>query len=179
MVGLACKIDAGGPAYTNDAIPISTQAAGSLEDTVRDSIKSGSENSVIAFTLDESQVTSYLTYKLDQSEKPFLQDIQIELRDGFITLYGKSDQGVITSSVMVKIFPRVNEDGNVNLDITTVDAGPFQAPQTFLDKISKELNNLLNNQFSPVSDHFKVKTIYIADGMITIGGEVQADSQNN
>jgi uncharacterized protein YpmS len=172
MLVLACKIDAGGPTYTKGVIPISTEAAGSLEDTIKSAVKGGTDNSIVAFTLNESQLTSYLAYQLAKSNNPILQEVQVELHDDQITLYGISTQGIISASVMLTLLPQVNADGSIQLNIINADAGPIQAPQSTLDRISNEINAFINNQFSPVSDHFRVKTIYIADGMITIGGEI-------
>ena len=65
LATLACMINIGGPAYPDQTIPVSTDAAGELQSSVQTAVVVGEASGLETLVVTESQATSYLAERLE------------------------------------------------------------------------------------------------------------------
>ena len=103
LAGLACGsgIGIGAPTAPASPIPISTEAAGELEDLWQTALNNPGPNGEVTVVMTEEQVTSYVALKMAEEPDNPLTNIQIFLRDGKMTLKGDAKLGAITAPASV------------------------------------------------------------------------------
>src|SRR5512143_1667060 len=101
LASLACTLFVGGPDYPPDPIPVSPEAAQSLRDQVKQAFESGVAGGSITFQVNESQLTSLLTYRLAQDKNPLLTEPKVLLRDGQMQVFGKVHRGIFLANVAI------------------------------------------------------------------------------
>src|SRR5215211_5740182 len=95
LTSLACTINVGGPDYSSlPPIPVSGEAAQSIQAELQRAIEAAAQTGVITVNLTEPQITSYLATRLQNDPnlqrdgKPLINDPQVYLRDGQMQIYG-------------------------------------------------------------------------------------------
>ena len=181
LTSLACMINVGGPDYSSlPAIPVSAEAAASIQDEIRRAVEAAAQTGVITVNLTEPQITSYLASRmqtdpsLQQSDnKPLITEPQVYLRDGQMQIYGKTQQGMFTANIGIIVSVGVDADGQPLIEITSADFGPFPAPEGLRDTISAMIREAYTGSLGPVATGLRIETISIADGVMTITGRVR------
>lgn len=170
---LACTIFVGGPDYPDTPIPVSTQAVGTLQDQVQQAVVNGAESGIVTFQINESQLTSYLAYQFQSESDPLLTDPQVLLRDGQMTIYGKAQSGMFIANLSIATQVSVDENGQPQIAITQSDFGPLPAPQGLNDAVSALLEEAFTGSLGPVATGFRLESITIADGVMTVTGRIK------
>jgi hypothetical protein len=173
LASLACTVFIGGPDYPAEAIPVSTEAAQSIQDQVRQALDAGAGTGVVAFQINESQLTSYLTYKLAEQANPFMTEPKAFLRDNQIQVFGKVQRGMLAANVAVILAIGTDAAGAPAMQVISADFGPFDAPEGLNDAISKLINEAYTGSFGPAATGFRLDSITIADGLMTLSGRVK------
>jgi hypothetical protein len=168
---LACDLAVGGPTPPGPAIPVSTEAAGELQQIWKTALESSS-NGEVGVTITEEQLTSFLAYKLAAQANPPLRDPQVYLRDGKIYIYGTARAGNISTTALMAVALVVNNDGSFKFSIDEADFGPLPVPDKLLASVSAGLNEAFTGQFGSLASGFKVTNAAIADGQMIILGTV-------
>lgn len=159
LASLACTFYTGGPDYSDlTPIPVSTEAAQSLQDGIKKSIEDGLVTGVVTMTITEPQITSYLALRLQsdpslqqENSTPLITDPQVYLRDGQMKIYGKTQQGMFAANIGIIVNVGVDAEGKPKIEIASADFGPFPAPEGINETI----------------------TAIIADGIMTIIGRIR------
>lgn len=170
---LACSVFVGGPAYPDTPIPVSTDAVQSLQDQASTAVAGGVQTGTISLQISESQLTSYLAYKLNSQANPLITDPQVQLRNGQMTVFGKAQQGMFNANVSVTMNVSVDDQGQPKIDITQADFGPLPAPQGLNNAVSSMLQEAFTGSLGPVATGFRLETITIADGVMTVTGRIK------
>lgn len=170
LVSLACQIAIGGPTPSR-TVPVSTEAAGSLEDSWKTVMDSPDVNSPIAITLTEEQLTSFLAIQLSQQTDPLLTNPQVLLQNGQVEIFGQAQRGSIQANVRITLQVSANETGDLKISLASVDMGPIPAPQSLLDQISTTLDETMKSSIGSTAAGIKIESIYISDGLLTISGQ--------
>ncbi len=181
LASLACTLYAGGPDYSDLApIPVSTEAAQSLQDGIKKSIEDGLVSGVITITITEPQITSYLALRLQsdpslqqENSTPLITDPQVYLRDGQMKIYGKTQQGVFAANIGIIVNVGVDAEGKPTIEIASADFGPFPAPEGINETITAIIEEAYTGSFGPVATGLRIETITIADGLMTIVGRIR------
>jgi hypothetical protein len=173
LVILACTINIGGPAYPTRAIPVSTEAIGELQATVDAAIASSGNSGQVTLEISETQLTSYLAYWLSTQSQPILVNPQAYLQNGQIQLYGTAVQGNFEATAKIVMMAGVDQQGQLLLDITSADFGPLPVPTGLLDAITGAIKEAYTGALGPVATGFRLTTISVADGTMTIAGQVK------
>jgi hypothetical protein len=66
---------------------------------------------------------------------------------------------------------KIDKNGQPKLNLVSADFGPLPAPAGLLDSLSSVLNEAYTGSIGPYVTGFKIESIYIGDGMITITGK--------
>ena len=170
---LACNLPVSGLKPAVQKIPVSDQAAQSLESTVTSNLENATSSQPVVITLSEEQITSYLAKYLRENTEFQLTDPQVHLRNGRAEIDGKYQQGVLSANITLIVAVTVDENGNPKATITSADFGPIPAPTNMLDTLSATINESLTGSLGPSVTGIKISSIQISDGLITISGTRQ------
>lgn len=181
LASLACTFYTGGPDYSDlTPIPVSTEAAQSLQDGIKKSIEDGLVTGVVTMTITEPQITSYLALRLQsdpslqqENSTPLITDPQVYLRDGQMKIYGKTQQGMFAANIGIIVNVGVDAEGKPKIEIASADFGPFPAPEGINETITAIIEEAYTGSFGPVATGIRIETITIADGIMTIIGRIR------
>lgn len=174
LSGLACgaPFGLGAPTAPASPIPVSTEAAGELEDLWQNAIDNADENGQITVVMTEEQVTSYVALKLaEQPENP-IENVQIFLRDGKMTLQGDAKIGSLNAPATLVINVTVDADGQLVAEIEDADFGPVPVPSSMLTSLNDAIQESLTNELTIDSTQLTITSIAIADGKMSFSGTV-------
>lgn len=169
----ACTINVGGPEYPTPAIPISTEAVGALENNIQTAVAAGADSGDVTLLLTEPELTSYLYYKLESQTNPFITNPQVYLRENEMRIYGTAIQGNFEAFVKIVVAASVDEQGQLQIDLTTVDFGPLPVPGGLNEIVTAIIKEAYTGALGPVATGFRLETIKIAEGLMTITGRTR------
>jgi hypothetical protein len=170
---LACTISVGGPDYPPDRIPVSTEAVGQAQSAVQTAVALGLQTGTVTLELTEPQLTSFLTYKLQEQQDPFITDPQVQLRDGGITVYGTAKQGYFIATVKIVLSAGIDANGQLKIELTSADFGPLPVPAGLRDIVTAAVQEAYTGALGPVATGFRLESITIADGTMTVVGKIK------
>jgi uncharacterized protein YpmS len=173
LAALACTMFVGGPDYPDERVPVSTEAVGNLKDQISAAETSAAQNGTLTLTLNEVQITSLLAAKLNEQSDPFLTEPQVYLRNGEIQIYGKAVQGNFQANVRIILTVTLDTNGKPIIHITSTDLGPLPAPESLNSAISQMIDEIFTGAIGPAAIGFRLETITIADGVMTLTGRVR------
>lgn len=173
LVTLACTMFVGGPEYPEETIPISAEAVLNLRAQIEAAVLAGAESGVITLQITEEQITSYIALKMAEQQSPPLQEPQVFLRDGQMQLYGKVQRGNFIANVLVALTVTVDELGQPKIEIASADFGPFPAPDGLKQSLTALITEAYTGSLGPVATGFRLDTIYIANGIMTVTGQIK------
>jgi uncharacterized protein YpmS len=170
---LACSIFVGGPAFPPTPIPGSTEAVQSLHDQVNQAMTAGAQSGTVSLQITESQLTSYLSYYLSSQPNPMITNPQVVLQNGKIQLFGQAEGTLLTANVSIRMQVMVDPNGQPKINITQTDFGPLPVPQGLNDTVSGLVQQAFTGSLGPVATGFRLETVTIADGLMTVTGRIK------
>jgi hypothetical protein len=173
FASLACTMFVGGPDYTEGAIPVSTDSVGQLQDEFKKAQEQAIQTGTLTLTINETQLTSVLAYKLQQDPDPLLTDPQVYLRDGQIKIYGKATQGNLQANVGIVLSLSLDPTGKPVITVISADFGPLPAPEGINSAISAAVEEAFTGSIGPAALGFRLETVTIADGVMTLSGRTK------
>jgi hypothetical protein len=171
LAGLACSTGLGSPTQPASPIPVSTESAGQLESAWETAV-ANPQNGQVTVVMTEQQITSYAAIKLAADPQSPIQNPQIFLRNGQMSLYGTAKANGVLLPVAIGLSIAPAADGTVSVTIQSINFGPFPAPASLRDTLSSSINNLITTQVANGNTNFKVTDIKIGDGQMTVTGTV-------
>ena len=181
LTSLACTVFVGGPDYSSlPPIPVSAEAAASIQDELKRAAEAAAQTGVITVNLTEPQITSYLAARiqtdpsLQQSDnKPLITNPQVYLRDGQMQIYGKTQKGIFAANIGIIVNMGVDANGEPQIDVVSADFGPFPAPEGLKDAITAMVREAYTGSLGPVATGLRIEVISIANGVMTVTGRVR------
>jgi hypothetical protein len=170
----ACTIFVGGPDYPEQTVSVSPDEALSMQTQIEQAFLSGAESGIVTLQITESQLTSYMTQKLQKQSNPPFTEPQVLLRNGQMQMYGKINRGMFAANVLITM--NVNIDptsGLPKIEIASADFGPFPAPEGLNTAISAVVDEAFTGSLGPVAIGFRLESITIADGIMTLTGRIK------
>ena len=175
LAAMACgpSLGLGAPTPPGSPIPISTQAAGQLEDNVGTAVAS-STNGQVTVAVTEQQLTSYAAIKLESDPTTPISNTQIYLRGGKIWLYGNitANNTSVPAAMSLTVVPTAS--GTVSVTIDTLNLGPIPAPASLRDSLANNLNTAIVQNTGGNANNFKVTDIIVGEGTMTVTGIITA-----
>lgn len=172
LTTLACTVNVGGPELPTETIPVSTEAVESLKTEIQQAVLNAVDGE-ITIHIDESQITSYLYYKLAADENALFQNPQVYLQDQQMRIYGQAQTGKLLANIGIIVTATVSPEGQPVLEIVSADFGPLPVP----DGLRKALTDLLTEAYTgalgPVATGFRLESIDIQDGVMTLTGRIK------
>ncbi len=170
---LGCSIFVGGPDYPATPIPVSTEAVQSLQTQVNQAAATGAATGTVTLNITQEQLTSYLAVYLQSQPNLPITDPQVQLQNGQMELLGKVQQGMFNANVSMILAVSVDQNGQPKIVITQENFGPLPAPQGLNDAISTFVAQALTGSLGPAATGFRLESISIANGVMTITGRVK------
>jgi hypothetical protein len=175
LAAMACgpSLGIGAPTPPGSPIPVSTQAAGQLEDNVGTAV-ANSTNGQVTVAITEQQLTSYAAIKLESDPTSPITDTQIYLRGGKIWLYGNitANSTSVPAAMSLTVVPTAS--GTVSVTIDTLNLGPIPAPASLRDSLANNLNTAIVQNTGGNANNFKVTDIIVGEGTMTVTGIITA-----
>ncbi|MCJ7432360.1 MAG: hypothetical protein MUO77_02615 [Anaerolineales bacterium] len=173
LSSLACSIFVGGPDYPANPVPFSMEAADSFTQQVEQAMTVGAETGTFDLQINEEQLTSYLTLKMQEQASPPFTEPQILLRGGQMQIFGKIQRGYFLANTAIILSVGIDEAGLPKIEVISADFGPFPAPQGVNEAISAIVAEAFTGSFGPAAIGLRVETITIADGIMTLTGRLK------
>ncbi len=181
LTSIACTVFVGGPDYSSlPPIPVSTQAAASIQDELKRAFEAGAQTGEVTINFTEPQLTSYLAQRiqtdpnLQQSDKkPLITDPQVYLRDGQMQIYGKTQQGIFAANIGIIVKVGVDANGQPLIDITSADFGPLDVPEGLKSAITAMIKEAYTGSLGPVATGLRIESISIVNGIMTVTGRIK------
>jgi hypothetical protein len=173
LADMACTMNIGGPSYPNRSIPVSTEALGDLTSALGTAFANAAVSGQVTLNLTESQITSYLAYKLQAQSQPFITNPQVYLQDGKLQVYGTATQGYFQATVSLIFSAGVDEHGNLKIQLTSANFGPFPVPNGLTEFATTTIQEAYTGALGPVATGFRIQSVTIADGSMNIVGQTK------
>lgn len=174
LATLACSVFVGGPDYPAQVIPTSVDEAQSMRQQIEQALIAGAETGIVTLQITESQLTSFMADKLAQQTNPPFTDPQILLRNGQMQMYGKITRGWLSANMLITMNVIVDPvTGQPKIEIASADFGPIPAPQGINSAISAIIDEAFTGSLGPAAVGFRLETITIADGIMTLTGRIK------
>jgi hypothetical protein len=173
-VSMACAIFIGGPEAPDQPIPVSPEAVTSLQEQIKAAVESGiASGGVVTLRINETQLTSYLALKNPDDPSPMFTEPQVYLRDGQMRIYGKTQQGSLVANIGIVLAVGLDTEGLPQLQLVSADFGPFPLPEGLSNAITAIIKEAYTGSLGPVATGFRLQSITIADGVMTVVGQVR------
>jgi hypothetical protein len=166
---LACSLGLGGPTPPASPIPVSTDAAGQLEEIITQAA-GNSQNGEVTVVVTEEQLTSFVALKLAEDPDAALKDPQVFLRDGQIILYGSARVGSVTAPAEIRLDIATDAEGGLDVTVASANFGPLPVPQSMLDTLSASLDEAVSGRLGPQATGIRITSIVVGDGEMSITG---------
>jgi hypothetical protein len=174
LTSLACSVFVGGPEYPAQPVAASPDEALSMQTQIEQALLAGAESGIITLQISESQLTSYIAQKMQEQENPPFTEPQILLRNGQMLLYGKINQGMFGANMLITMNVTIDPtSGMPKIEIASADFGPIPAPEGVNTAISAIIDEAFTGSMGPVAIGFRLETITIADGLMTLTGRIK------
>jgi hypothetical protein len=170
---LACTMNVGGPGYPTPAIPISTEAVGELQSSLETAVTAGAISGQITLTFTEPQLTSYLYYKLQAQSQPLITNPQVYLHDGELQVYGTASKVYLEATARIILSAGVDDQGQLKIGLISADFGPLPVPNGLKEIITAAIQEAYTGALGPVATGFRLQSVTIADGTMTIVGQIK------
>ena len=174
LASLACTIFAGGPEYPTQIVPVSADEVENMHTQIEQAFIAGAETGIVTLQITESQLTSLIALKMQEKTKPPFTEPQVLLRDGQLQMYGKIVRGSLTANMLITANIGIDETtGMPKIEIASADFGPFPAPEGLNSVISAMIAEAFTGSLGPVAIGFRLESITIADGVMTMTGRIK------
>jgi len=174
LTSLACTIFVGGPEYSTETTPVSTDEVQTMQTQIEQAFIAGAETGIVTLQITESQLTSYIALKMQTQANPPFTEPQILLRNGQMQMYGKIDRGMFAANMLITMNVSIDQTTSLpKIEIASADFGPFPAPEGLNTAISAIIAEAFTGSLGPVALGFRLETITIADGLMTLTGRIK------
>jgi uncharacterized protein YpmS len=170
IASVACNYPTGGKNADPNAIPVTTEAALSLQDDLNAAIEQFKKTGKVRLVIGEEELTSLLALELQKQENPVLENPQVFLRDGQMRVMGKVEQGGISADLEVMSEISVTDDGKPRYRIVDATLGSLPLPRSMMDNLSEQIDAAFQNNISPRLANVFIDSITITDGEMIIKG---------
>jgi hypothetical protein len=119
-------------------------------------------------------MATYLTLKMSENQaQPPVEDLDVKFRDNQITLSGDvllQNLGIKVPTELVLV-AKVDDIGQLYFELVSVSLANMELPAALEESLSAAITDVMNSQFANYLSGFKIDTVYVNGGMITISGK--------
>lgn len=170
---LACSIFMGGPEFPKPPVPAPTDAFQTLQSDIEAGLSNSLTEGTLRLTITQEQLTAFVANRLSSPAEPLLTDAQVVLRDGEMILFGRARASIFEANMAVTAVFSIDEDGRPRIMISHAELGPMPMPEVLRDVIAVALDEALTGSIGPVALGFRLESIDIANGAMTLTGRLR------
>lgn len=176
---LACNVSL--PSNPQPPIPTfapSADEASAFEQNFSNAVNEASQTGSFTITINQQQFSSWLAlrapdYAKQQGYDWPLKQVQTGLNNGKITLYGVVTQENVPETPAQVIFtPSIDSAGELAVTVDSGQFGVVGAPSGVLQNLNKTIKDVLTTQLGQIKGRYKLTTLTIANGSLTVGGQI-------
>ncbi len=146
---------------------------GELTLAIETALGYGAESGQVKLAITESQLTSYLSYKLLAQPQPFITNPQVYLRNGQLQVYGTATQGYFQATMSMVFSAGVDEEGHLIIQLVSANFGPLPVPNGLNEFATAAIQEAYTGALGPAATGFRLDSITIADGTMNIVGQIK------
>jgi len=170
LASLACSL---GPKAnvvpTPTRVPPSSQDVAQLQQEVATASANLATSGKLNVAFTEQQLTALIMDGLAKQPDVPLTEPQITLRDGQMTLSGKTIFAGLTVPAELILKPYA-ESGNLKVTIVTAKFGGIPVPEKTLTQLTDTINSNLKDSISVEGKQIDIQTIVVSEGKLIITG---------
>jgi hypothetical protein len=170
---MACSIFVGGPALPDPAVAAPPDAFQALQSQIEAAVFNSLADGALHLSITQEQLTAFLVARLANQAEPLITDPQVVLRNGEMIIYGRARSWIFVANVAVTTVFTIDADGRPEILISHAELGPLPMPTAFRDAIAAALNEALTGAVGPIALGFRLDSIDIADGSMTLTGRLK------
>lgn len=167
VVTMACSISMGGPQPPENRAPVENPNG-----DWRSILENAQPGEQVTLTLTEQELTQMAASSSPSAGEVALENPRVILDDGLMQVYGRASTQGISGNFRLDIDVKV-VDGKPDPQIVAADFGGIPVPSSLRDQLESQIDSLLTGAIGNLSSRFRVETITISDGLMTINGTVQ------
>lgn len=135
--GLACNFPGGASNIPPTAKPMSTEEVQNLENQLQETLANPNPDGQVSITLTQDQVNSIIAGQISQQPDMGLSDPSVVLTGGHMEVYGKVTQNGVSANLIVIMQPRIDENGDLRLNITSMNLGGLPVPDILKTRLPR------------------------------------------
>lgn len=170
---LACNLPAGNTQLPPTAKPMTTEDIQQLENQIQKTLENPNASGDVTVTLTQDQLNSIISTGMAQQSEQTITDPSVVLTNGTMEVYGKVNQSGISANLKAVLQPQVDANGTPSLQVTSMTLGAIPVPDVLKNQVATAANDALKNYLASNSTGFKVKSITITEGQMTVTGSRQ------
>jgi hypothetical protein len=97
----------------------------------------------------------------------------VYLRDGQLQVYGTASQGSFEATARIILNAGVDDQGQLKIELASADFGPLPVPDGLKDMITSTVREAFTGALGPVATGFRLQSVRISDGTMTIVGQTK------
>jgi hypothetical protein len=164
---LACQLT-GSVTVPGSPVEVSPEAAQRVEAKLVEALQENPNNQFILRLTDE-EITSYMTYSLEETTEPPITDPQVKFTKGKVYVAGKlTNVNPVHVDALIVAVPRIIDEQLV-IEIESVHLGPLPVPDTLLETLSETIDKALEE----AQINLQITQVEVFEEEIVIVGEKQ------
>ncbi len=118
-------------------------------------------------------MTAFLAERIADREQPLIRNPQVYLRGGQIQVFGIAERGIFKANVLITVSPEITSEGDITFQLAEASLGPVPAPSALKSTISAVLTEAFTGSIGSLATGIRISSLAIADGQMTIAGELR------
>jgi len=179
LPSLACAVSL--PSNPQPPIPTFTPSpaeASAFEQSFTDAVSQSAQTGNFSVTVNQQQFSSWLalrapSYAAQQGYTWPLKEVQAGLNNGKITVYGVIVQQNVPETPGQVIFtPTIDGSGSLAVNVESGQFGVVGVPTDVLQNLNITIKNALTTELAQIQGRYKLNTLTIANGSMTVAGQI-------
>ena len=166
--GLACNIPGDASTLPPTAKPMTTEEVRDLSEQIQKTLQQPNAAGDVTITLTQDQVNSIIAGQVQQQQDLGITDTSVVLTGGNMEIYGKVNQNNISANLKVVMQPQIDAKGEPVINIVSMSLGGLPVPDVLKERVATAAEDALTNYLNSSNNLYKVKSITIGEGQMTI-----------
>lgn len=164
---ISCNLTAAGPKpQTTATVP--SEAANQILDSLNSTFDNINLSGEIIITLTEAQLTSLLVEQLATQDDLLIQNPQVFIRNNQVEITGDVQKGPINLKAHLYLTAGINQMGELQVTLVSVDFGGIPVPDSYLNSISSTIDSIMTGYIQPMTSGYKIMQVVLTEGTISI-----------
>ena len=133
-------------------------------------LKINATNPTFSIVLTSQELTSVLSTGV-KAVTFEIKDVQVEISPSGMNIFGKLTKP-LNADIKIETAPSP-QDGRVFFKVTKITAGKLVLPGLLNSEIEKALNNVMDENFQPLYDNYRVENVELRQDVMIISGKLR------